>query len=343
MANPGSDNAIHRAVVSGATGFIGRRLVMALERQGIQIAVLVRDSNKAKSLWADSPIGWHQVDFCANVDIGAVCEGADTVFHLAGYAHADDANDDTASTLHRTVTVEGTRALLNEAVRAGVQRFVFVSSVKAIGEGSDHCLDENSPVAPATAYGRAKHEAEKVVLETGPRHGMHVAVLRLPLVYGPGNKGNLPRMIEAIDRGRFLPPPEVHNKRSMVHVDDVVQALLLAVENPNANSAVYLITDGRTYSTREMYALIRRALGWAEARWAVPAGALRSIAWMGDAIGRLRGRPFFFNSIVLDKLLGSAWYSSAKIERDLGFKPVHTFETSLPAMVEEYRKRNGMA
>lgn len=104
----------------------------------------------------------------------------------------------------------GTRALLNDAIRAGMRRFVFVSSVKVIGEGSDCCLDDNSPVAPTTAYGRAKHEAEELMLDAGARYGMHVVVLRLPLVYGPGNKGNLSRMIEVIARDRFPPLPEVH-------------------------------------------------------------------------------------------------------------------------------------
>lgn len=343
MADPGSGNAVGRTVVSGATGFIGRRLVTALRRQGAQVTVLVRDPGKAKALWMDGQVRRHRVDFSVGADIGAVCEGANTVFHLAGYAHAEDANDDTGSALHRTVTVKGTRALLNEAVRAGVQRFVFVSSVKAIGEGSDHCLDENCRVAPTTAYGRAKHEAEELVLEAGTTSGMHVAVLRLPLVYGPGNKGNLPRMIDMIDRGRFPPLPDVRNKRSMVHVDDVVQALRLAVESPKANGEVYLVTDGRVYSTYEVLVLMRRALGKAEPKWKTPVGVLRAVAGMGDVISRVQGRPFFFNSVMLDKLIGSAWYSSEKIERDLGFKPTQTLETALPAIVKEYRRKGSAA
>lgn len=337
MANPDSTNTVHRAVVSGATGFIGRRLVASLERQGIQIVALVRDAGKANRFWAGTTIGWRQVDFSANKDIGAVCEGADTVFHLAGYAHAEDANDDANSTVHQTVTVEGTRALVNAAMRARVRHFVFVSSVKVIGEGSDCRLDENSPIAPTTAYGRAKHEAEKIVLETGARHGMHVAVLRLPIVYGFGHKGNLARMIAGIARGWFPPLPEVHNKRSLVHADDVVQAMCFAAKNPRANGEVYLVTDGRAYSTHHICVLIRHALGKAEPNWKVPLSLLEVAARMGDTVGRVRGRPFFFNSVTLNKLLGSAWYSSEKIERDLGFKPKQTLETALPEMVDEYR------
>lgn len=334
-----------RVLVTGATGFIGRRLVKALCDADMEVKVLSRHGSVG-DLVRNCPGGKIipvAADLTRVASLDQVCTDVDDVCHLAGYAHTEDTNDESAVSIHRQVTVNGTRLLLEQARREGVRRFIFVSSVKATGEGGAECVDETAAAMPVTEYGRAKLEAEQLVLGAGRDTEMHVCVLRLPLVYGPGVKGNLLQMIKAIDNGRFPPPPGVSNRRSMVHVDDVVRALRLAVENPKANGEVYLVTDGRVYSTREMYVLIRRALGGAEPRWAVPAGALRAIAWMGDAIGCMRGRPFFFNSIVLDKLLGSAWYSSAKIERDLGFKPTHTFETALPAMVEEYRKRDDTA
>jgi len=208
-----------------------------------------------------------------------------------------------------------------------------------MGEGGEKRFDETDATLPITEYGRAKLEAERLVLALGRDRGMHVCVLRLPLVYGPRVKGNLLQMIKAIDRGQFPPLPEAHNKRSMVHVDDVIQALRLAAENPAANRQVYLVTDGQTYSTRQMYDMIRAALRKPAVCWSVPLGLLRLAAGVGDAIGSVQGRPFFFNSMMLDKLLGSAWYSSEKIERDLGFKPTQTLETALPAMVEEYRRK----
>lgn len=334
-----------RVLVTGATGFIGRRLVESLCGEGLEVRAISRHASVG-DLIHRCPSGRIVplvADLARTASLEGICANVEAIFHLAGYAHAPDTNGRSAALIHRQVTVEGTRLLLEQACRSGVGRFIFVSSAKAMGEGGEECLEETVAASPVTEYGQAKLEAEQLVMAAGRDCGMHVCVLRLPLVYGPGVKGNLLQMIKAIDNGRVPSPPEVSNRRSMVHVDDVVQALRLAVENPKANGEVYLVTDGRVYSTREMYVLIRRALGRAVPRWAVPAGALRAIAWMGDAIGRMRGRPFFFNSIVLDKLLGSAWYSSAKIERDLGFKPTHTLETALPAMVEEYRKRDGTA
>jgi nucleoside-diphosphate-sugar epimerase len=278
----------------------------------------------------------HQADLGAgNAEITQACNGADTIFHLAGYAHAEDA--DQAEMLHQRVTVTGTERLLQAAVSCGVRRFVFLSSIKTMGEGADERLDEAAPPAPATGYGRAKLEAERMVLAAGRKHGMHVSILRLPLVYGPGNKGNIPRMIAAIDRGRFPSLPETGNRRSMVHVDDVVQALLLAADNPAANGQVFIVTDGRAYSTREIYEAICRVLGRPVPGWSVPAWLLRLGAGAGDVLQRITGLPVPLTTGTLDKLLGSAWYSSDKIRRQLGFVPRHTFHDVLPAIVAEYR------
>jgi nucleoside-diphosphate-sugar epimerase len=189
-----------------------------------------------------------------------------------------------------------------------------------------------------TPYGRAKLEAEKLVLDAGKRHSLHVCVLRLPLVYGLDNDGNIPRMITAVDSGRFPSLPDVGNKRSMVHVADVVQAALLAAEKPAANGQIYLVTDGQTYSTRQLYAMICYALHRPVPTWYIPTSVLRAMGRTGDLIGRLRGRPFMFDSTVLQKLLGSAWYSSEKIVRDLGYRPTRTLEDAIGEMVDEYRR-----
>jgi nucleoside-diphosphate-sugar epimerase len=324
------------ALVTGGTGFIGRRLVDALRRRGASVAVITRDARRAGRSWGPDSVVVHQVDIGAdNAKIMRVCNGADTIFHLAGYAHEEDA--DQAGAQHQRVTVSGTERLLRAAASCGVQRFVFLSSVKAMGEGANERLDETAPAAPVTDYGRAKLEAERLVLEAGRKHGMHVSVLRLPLVYGPGNKGNIPRMIAAIDRGRFPPLPETGNRRSMVHVDDVVQALLLTTGNSAANGQIYIVTDGREYSTREMYEAICAALGRIVPGWSVPLRVLRLGARTGDVLQHVAGRPMPLTTGTLDKLLGSAWYNSGKIRRQLGFASRHTFFDALPEIIAEYR------
>jgi UDP-glucose 4-epimerase len=333
-----SDPENNCILVTGATGFIGRRLVGALMlRAGVAVHVLIRDSMQVARLWPTGGVTARVGDLTKPDSLGAICNGVDTVFHLAGYAHANGVPESEALDLHNRITVEGTRALLTAAATAGVKRFIFVSSVKAMGEGSDFCLDESSTTEAASIYGRAKRSAEGLVLQAGQELGMHVCILRLPLVYGHDNKGNLPRMIAAIDRGHFPPLRELGNKRSMVHVDDVVQALQLAAESPSARNQTYIVTDEQIYSTRHIYTLICNALGRPVPGWTVPVTLLQLTARLGDLIGAVRGRPWAFNSEALDKLIGSAWYSSDKIRRELGYRPMCTLGTALPEMVAEYR------
>jgi nucleoside-diphosphate-sugar epimerase len=145
-------------------------------------------------------------------------------------------------------------------------------------------------------------------------------------------------MIAAIDRGIFPPLPELGNRRSMVHVVDAVQAAVLAAHTPAANGQCYIVTDGRAYSTHELYELICRALGKPIPRWHVPLWSLKALGKVGDAIGQISGIRFLFDSDALDKLIGSAWYSSDKISRQLGYCPTITLETAMPELIAWYRK-----
>ena len=326
---------VKQACVTGANGFIGRYLIERLLRGGCAVRALVRDGSRR--------LDWPR---CVEVVVGEVSDaslmktaavGCDTIFHLAGKTHAlsEVGQDESA---YRSINVDGTRNVLEGAVAGGARRFVLFSSVKAMGEEAPECRDESSLAQPLTAYGRSKLEAERIVMDFGRRTGKHVACLRLPLVYGPGVKGNLFRMIAAIDRGVFPPLPDLGNRRSMVHVVDAVQAAMLAVGAPAASGQCYIVTDARSYSTRELYELICRMLGKPIPRWHVPLWTLKTLGKAGDAIGKISGKRFLFDSDALDKLIGSAWYSSDKIARDLGYRPSVTFQEALPDLIAWYRK-----
>jgi UDP-glucose 4-epimerase len=329
MSNGPDDRTV---LIAGATGYIGRKLVDALHSQGKAICVLTRDTSRLSGKWLHDGVTGRSGDIGRAETLMDACSGMHAVFHLASHA------EDEAADSHWRVTVEGTRHLLEASARSGVKKFIYVSSVKAMGEGGESCLDESSHAEPVTSYGRAKLEAERLVLEAGRQHGMHVCNLRLPLVYGRDNRGNIWRMIAAVDRGRFPPLPETGNRRSMVHVDDVVQALQLAMGDPDACGQTYIVTDGQTYSTRQIYLSIHEALGRAIPRWTIPVVALRATARLGDVIGGIRGRSFVFDSTVLGKLTGSAWYSCRKIEAELGYRPTRTLTDGLREMVNQYKK-----
>lgn len=327
-----------RVLVTGASGFIGGHLVGGLISHGVRIDALVRQRPR-RSKWGQevTVIGG---DICNRNDLEQLKGDYDVVFHLAGRAHAmSEAVGD--ENIYNRINVDGTRCVLDIAEARRARSLVFFSSVKAMGEESTGCLDESTEPKPATPYGQSKLAAERLVLDCGKRTGMHVVCLRLPMVYGPGNKGNMVRMIEAIDRGRFPPVSNVRNRRSMVHVGNVVDAALLAATHPSANGQTYIVTDSRPYSTGELYIQICRALGKPVPRWSVPKSALKAAGCVGDGIGRLRGRRWLFDSDAFAKLTGDAWYSSSKISRELGYRPRAGFEEALPEMIAWYRETQG--
>ncbi|MCK9607877.1 MAG: NAD-dependent epimerase/dehydratase family protein [Methylomonas sp.] len=310
-------------VVSGAGGFIGANLCASLQQAGYQVRQLNhRQLNEDKRSYV--------MDLANDPCPSDLLQDVHAVFHLAGKAHALAENQQDEAEYY-DINTEGTRKLLEAAKHADVQRFVYFSSVKAVGDCDDQPMDESVQTPADTPYGRSKFAAEQLVLHGG--YVPHPVVIRPSMVYGNTEKGNLPRMIQAIRRGVFPPLPETNNRRSMVHVEDVVQAALLAAEMPQAAGQIYIVTDDNAYSTRQIYDWIRAALGKSPQNWQIPMNLLTVLAKTGDTIGHLIGRRFPFDSDALDKLTGSAWYSSAKIQRELGFRPRHSLQTSLADMV----------
>jgi nucleoside-diphosphate-sugar epimerase len=246
---------------------------------------------------------------------------ADVVFHLAGRAHAvlEKAAD---VSLYTSVNVEGTRRVVAAARAAGIPRFVFASSVKAIRED-----DEDETLSP---YGKSKRDAEEIVLKNGIAEPV---VLRLALVYGPGVEGNLGGMLRAIRAYRFPPPPRIANRRAMVHVDDVVRALLAAGAFAGASGKTVVVGDGVEYSTRDIYDAMNHALDRPAPTWSLPLALWRALARAGDALGAMQSRRAPFDSDAYRKLFGSAWYEPGDMRADLGMVPQLTLEDALPGMV----------
>lgn len=311
-ARPGG--AADRYLITGSTGFVGRRVLTALARRGDDCRLLVRREDAAPPAV--------RADLADVLALTAACAGIDCVIHCAGYAHAFSARSGDEARQHWLVNFEGTRNLVEAAGRAGVRRFVFLSSVKAMAEPGEACADEDFPGEPEGDYGLSKRAAETAVLEAAGRYGMHVVNLRLCMVYGAGGRGNLERMGRLVRRGLFPPLPETGNRRSLVHVNDVVAAILAVAADGRAAGRTYIVCGPEAPSGRQLFAALRQAAGLKPVHWSVPVNLLRLLAGVGDGLGKLLGRRLPLNGEVLQRLLGSAYYDGARIQSEIGWRPV---------------------
>ena len=285
------------SLITGATGFIGRKLANVVDGE---IRVLSREKH--------SDYDTIVCDLQSEVIPNHALNNVNTVFHLAGFAHdMRDANK--IADLYYKVNVSATVQLANLAIKSGVKRFVYVSSVKAGGNPPPGtCANETDQRNTEDVYGKTKREAELKLLEIGKESGMHVSIVRPSLVYGPNVKGNLQLMLSGIKAGWFPPLPETGNRRSMIHVDDLIQAILLVSEDKRANEEIFIATDGTPYSSREIYNSMCGVTGKLNPKWSVPR-TLFDIASLASP--RIKYK--------INKLLGDECYSSAKLEA-LGFK-----------------------
>lgn len=318
---------IGRVLVTGSSGFIGGRLTEALRRDGVRVVGMRRSAPAAPD--RDFVIA----DLRDRAGLEQACAGVDAIVHCAGHAHAFGVEADAAARAHHEINHVGTCNLVEAAGRAGVRRFVFLSSVKAMGAPGDRCVDESWPIPPDTAYGRAKRAAEEAVLDGGRRYRMSVTNLRLAMVYGRGSRGNLERMARAIRAGWFPPLPETGARRSLVHVADVVDAIRSVLADQRAGGRTWIVADAETYSGARLYDALRALLGHGPTRWRVPATLLRAAAAGGELLSRLLGRPLPLGRDAVERLLGSECYRPDAIRRELGWQARVTLDAGLREML----------
>lgn len=289
-------------LITGATGFIGKKLVSALQHKGDKIRIVGR--NPQTNVDCEMVV----CDFEKELIPQSALNSINTVFHVAGFAH-DMRDADKIQNVYYKVNVDATVKLAKLAAHSGVKKFIFISSVKAGGERFiKRCMDESDQTDPKDIYGKTKREAELRLLDIGRKSNMHISIVRPSLVYGPNSKGNLASMLSGIESGWFPPLPEVSNKRSMIHVDDLVQAILLVANDCRANGEVFIATDGRPYSSREIYTFMCGTLEKKLPSWYVPKILFNIASLISPRI-----------KYKINKLLGDECYSSAKLEA-LGFQ-----------------------
>ena len=279
-----------RVLVTGASGLLGRPLCGNLFPRGHEVVAAVRSVEDAVHGGA-FPVVMGAI--YEGTNWGAALDKVTVVIHLAARVHVmhDTATDPLAA--FRAVNVAGTLNLARQAATAGVKRFVFISSAKVNGEGTQgQAFTEADAPNPQDAYGQSKHEAELGLRQLAAQTGMEVVIIRPPLVYGPGVKANFAALMRAVQRGWPLPLGAVHNKRSLVALDNLVDFIVTCATHPQAANQTFLVSDGQALSATELVRGRARAAGRTARLLPVPVWALQAGATLlgrRDAVQRLCG------------------------------------------------------
>ncbi len=280
-----------RLLVTGATGFVGRAVCAALTQRHNSVRGVVRNLPRPSS----EPCELIKLnDIGLTTQWSDALDGMNTVIHLAARTQVthDSAADPLAALC--AVNVAGTLNLARQADAAGVKRFVFISSAKVNGECTQagQAFTEADQPKPQDAYAQSKHEAELGLREIAAASGMEVVIIRAPLVYGPGVKGNFAALMRTVRRGWPLPLGGVQNQRSLVALDNLVDFIVTCAAHPQAANQTFLVSDGHDLSTPELLRGLARAAGVPVRLLPVPVWALQAGAALlgkSDAVQRLCG------------------------------------------------------
>ncbi len=307
-----------RVLVTGANGFVGRALCGLLASRGVAYRGAVR---AAVGTGAGESIAVGNIG--PSTEWSSALAGCSAVVHLANLAHspADRAELE-------AVNVEGTRRLARQAGAAGVRRMVFMSSVKALCEETVRGpVTESRVPEPADDYGRAKLAAERALAEVAAKAGFEAVILRPPLVYGPGVRANFLTLMRAVQRGLPLPVGAVRNRRSLIYVGNLADAVLRCLEAPEAVGKTYLVADGAPVSTPDLARALAHALGRPPRILGCPP---RLLELAGTLIGR---------GAEVRRLTRSLEVDDSAIRSQLRWRPQYSFEEGLRVTAEWYRAR----
>ena len=310
---------MRRILVTGGTGFVGRALCTHLIDKGHDLTLAVRYNDLSTSEGhADVsrvvPVG----EISPTTDWSEALSDIDVVVHLAARVHV--MKEITAEPLihFRAVNTAGTERLARVATEHGVKRLVFLSTVKVNGEATfGAAFTEKDAPAPEGPYAVAKWEAEQALSQIAEATGLEVVIIRPPLIYGPGAKGNFLRLLKCVAAGIPLPLASIQNQRSMVSLENLVDLISCCVEHPKAANQIFLVSDGHDVSTPELLGDMARLMGKKARLMPFPRGLLRAVL---SAMGR--GPDY-------DRLAGSLVIDPRALKATLGWKPSVSYEEGL--------------
>nr|WP_312971301.1 SDR family oxidoreductase [Pseudomonas sp.] len=302
-----------KIILTGAIGFVGAKLFAQLEQHSdFQVVGLCRCLPEK-----EGSSGLHAMGDLQQADLSVLLPGVDVFIHAAARAHImkDEVVDPLAE--YRRVNVECTLNLARQAATAGVKRFIFISSIGVNGDINTRPFAIDDYPNPAGAYAQSKWEAEQGLMQLAAETGMEVVNIRPPLVYGPGAPGNFGSLVRWIEKGFPLPLGAIHNKRSLVGIDNLVDLIIRCIDHPAAANQVLLAGDGEDLSTSELLRGVGRAMGKPARLIPWPAGLLQL------------GSTLLGKRAMAQRLLGSLQVDIRETCELLDWQPPYTVEEGL--------------
>ncbi|MDB4021001.1 SDR family oxidoreductase [Litorivicinus sp.] len=314
-----------KILLTGVTGFIGQSVWGELISRGVIVSCAVRTRDSV--MLVDPAINCLVLgDFGAQTDWAKALSGVDCIIHCAARSQVSHEPEVVALGIYRAVNVEGTLRLAEQAAAAGVRRFVFLSSIKVNGENTNgfRRFSSDDVPCPKEPYGVSKCEAEQGLREIAAKTDLEVVIIRSPLVYGPGVKGNFRSMLDWLNRSIPLPLATILNKRSLVGIDNLVDLIIACIDRKAAANHTFLVSDDEDLSTSELLHRMGVALGKPARLFPVPAFLLQFSA-------RLIGKKY-----MVERLLGNLQVDIYKTKEVLDWVPPYTVNEGLRKTAERY-------
>jgi len=328
-------------LITGATGAVGPKIVIALMKAGYSVRTLSLDEPPT-GMWpvgVDVRLG----DVTDSIAVQHAMHGMDSVVHLAALLHVINPPPE-LKIKYKKINVGGTATIVDSAVKAGIKRVILASTIAVYGPSDSKILNEDSNTHPDTLYAKTKLAAEKIVLNAKRSDGHSLGtVLRFGAVYGARIKGNYQRLIKALARGRFISMGDGSNRRTLVYDKDLAQAVVLAISHPAAAGQIFNVTDGRFHTLREIIVAMSLALGRIPPRYSLPLKPVRWAAGVLEDAARVIGRQSPIVRATIDKYTEDIAVSGDKICRLLDFCPQYDLTSGWRETVKEMRQAGDIA
>lgn len=305
-----------RILVTGSTGFIGSELCSYLQNNHqVFVDKKIEDPTSPTMIL-------HKIS--NNLQVILDQSNIEVVVHLAAKTPLKNELSPTETQEYFNSNLVATQNLANQCVASRVKRFIFMSSVKVLGEGKDSLYSIDDEPSPIDDYAKSKWQAEQFLLDLGSRSDMEIVIIRAPLVYGPGVKGNFLKLIQLVKKGIPFPFGLIQNRRSMIYVGNLVDALERCMTHPNAAGKTYLVSDGYDISTSEIIRSIARALNQTSRLIPIP---VRLLKLTGALLGK---------NEAMRRLVGSLALNIEPIKKDLNWTPPYTLDEGMARTIQWY-------